>query len=760
MPTGNNNILQRRANKLPNKTETDALLLEQVNKSKARCEYDTTDNQKRYKEAYLYYEGKLPAPYDVGLAPMKNKASRTQYVEMVLKESERKLTPAILAIFTENASEAVRFVGKGFKRDALIDDVINTEINNIFLRQNDGYAVLENIIKDCLITGNGFGKIFVDEKIEHDKMPLDGWHKFEDVIASLQNSFDDFTNTWKLDFPPEITKEKKGKYKGMEWKQQKDAVSVDPNTGKPITVPVLYITGNCPIYKINKKVIPQYVDFKDLVFDTSCGSDFDACRYICHKRIITVGEAVEMGFSEELVKDASTANELSQAALSRRNLLTNGQFDGDYNHNDYSSDPYERKISLFEHYTYSSIPTGKTKFYQILATENEILEWKEIPEHPFVNFRFDIIPGSFWGHGLYDTCKHYQDILSDFTRVAVQKSIKAAYPSYIAMKGQYDRESLLNSTRPGGIIELTAMGTVEIMPELQMPQEFYSIMQYLTNSLEKKTSTSVGALADANGDMPENVSAQSIGMMVANEGLKDKVGAKAIARTGVRPFFEKLYKIIKGEGLQIITTQGVITSDQFPSLYEFEIDINTSADKLMQSKQLASAYQVIAQVAQVQSPVFGPSNLAAAGAQLLDGSDLDATKFFTDPTANVSPEQIQQQQQDEQDAKILQKNAQLLSYQSAIAEYQKTLAEIAKIEAETDEHIKDGHAKREIHFNDSLLKAQHHQTEQIKAASDAKFKQDKISLDDKAINTETILKTAELHQKGSTNTDVNGVGIQ
>lgn len=744
---------------MPN-TIKDAQLLEQINKTKARCEFDTTDNQKRFKEAYLYYEGKLPEPYDLGMAPKQNRASRAQYVELVLKEAERKLTPAILAIFTENASEAVRFVGKGFKRDSLVDQMVNTEINNIFLRQNDGYAVLENIIKDCLVTGNGFGKVYVDETQEHDKMPLEGWHKLEDVIASLQQSFDDFSNQWHLDLPPSITEQKKGKYKGMEWKQIKDAVSVDPNTGESITVPSIVITGVCPIYKINKKIRIEYADFKDLIFDTSCGHDFDKCRYISHKRIITVGEAIAMGFRETLLENASTGNELSNAALSRRDLMTTGQFDGDYSHDNYSSDPHERKIAFYEDYIYSSIPTGKTKLYQVLKTDTEILEWKEVPAIPFVNCRYDIIPGSFWGHGLYDTCKHYQDILSDFARVAVQKSIKAAFPSWMAVKGSYDRESLLQVSRPGAIVEVSAQGAVDRFQESQMPTEFFNMMQYLNNSLDRKTSTSVGALADQNGDMPENVSAQSIGMMVANEGLKDKVGAKAIARTCIRPLFEKLYQIIKGEKLQIITTQGVITSDQFPSLYDFEIDINTSADKLMQAKQLAAAYQVIGQIAQVQSPVFGPSNLAAAGAQLLEGTDLDASKFFTDPTANVTPEQMQQQQQDEQDAKILQKNSALLAYQSGIAQYHKTLAEIAKIEATTDEHVKDGHAKREIHFNDSLLKAQHHQTEQAKAAADAQFKQDKIDLDSKAINTETILKTAELHQKGSTNTDVNGVGVQ
>lgn len=747
---------------MPLNKEVAAKLLEQVNKSKAYCEFNTTDNQKRFTDSYLYYEGKLPEPYDMGLAPKDaTRSSRIGYVENVTKEAERKLTPAILAVFTENDSEAVRFAGKGFKRDPFIDQMINTEINNIFLRRNDGYMHLENSIKEALVTGNGFMKVFVEEEIIKDKLPLKDWMPLIDLISQLSQNPDAEGSQWHLDIDlQKLMAEKKGKIKGLQWRTVKEVLAQN-ESGEGIEAPSVEVIGSAPLTMTKKKIKVEQAYFKDLIFDTSCGSDFDKCRYICHKNIITVGEAIKMGFDPEALKSASTDNGLTEAALSTRNLLTTSQFNADMGQLDYSSDELERKITLYEHYTYSSIPDGKTKLYQIIATQTEILDDpREIPDLPFVNMRTDIVPGSFWGHSLYDTCKHYQDILSTFARVTSQKAISAAFPKFVAVKGQYDRESLLNANRPGAVIEVNAPEAIEIITEPQPPQEMFSMMQYFTNSLDKKTSTSVGALADSNGDMPENVSGQSISMMIANEGLKDKVMAKAVARTGIRPLFEKLYKVMRDAGIMIQTTQGTITSDQFPELYDFEIDINTANDKMMQNRSLANTLQVLAQISPQGIEVISPTNKVAIASQLLEGSELDASQFFSDPSANVSPEEIEQQKRDAQEDKILEKNVKLLGYQTASAEFLKTLAEIYKIEVSVDEHVKDGHMKRETSANESLHKMQMTQIHGSTASAEAMYKQAKIDLENKFANQETILKVAELHQKGSTNTDINGVNVR
>lgn len=737
-----------------------AQLLEQTNKTKARCDFDVTDNQKRYQEAWRYYSGELPEPFDLNMAPNAGRASRAGYVENVVMETVNKLTASILPIFTENDSEAVVFRSKGFKRDPFIDQMINTEINQIFLRQNDGYYHLENAIKEAVLSGNGFMKVFVEEYPHSDKMPLDGWHKLEDVIAGLADNPDPDGSQWHLDLPSDFNETKKGKWKGMQWRETKTKILPEPLQGiSDAAIINKEITGIANISKVVKKVIVEQVEPMTLIFDTNCGSDFDKCRYICHKKEITVGDAINMGFTEDNLRDASMDTELIEAPLSKRNLLTTGQFDSIYGADDYSSDPYERRVTLNEHYIYSSIPTGKTKLYKVTATQNEILDYKEIPAMPFVNMRSNIIPGSFWGYGVFDICKHYQDMLSNFARVASQKAMKAAFPSYQAVKGSYDREALLQLHRPGAIVEVTAIGAVTPVLEPQVPTEALNMMQYLTNSLDKKVSTSVGALAGADGSMPENVSSQSIAMMVSNEGMKDKIYAKAIARSGIRPLFEKLYELIKAEGIIIHTTQGDITADKLPYLYEFEIDVNTAGDKAIQARTLGAAVQTIAQLGQIQSPIITPSNMVAIAGALLDGSDLDPSMFFTDPTANVTPEQMQEQQMNEDLDKSLAMEGKKLAYQSALAEYNLTLAKIAKMEAETDEQVKTHHAERESRLNDSLLMAQNHQ---LKAATEAaNVSNDSVNtgLKRKAIDAEIILKTAELHQKGSTETDVNGVRV-
>ncbi|MFW3388639.1 UNVERIFIED_CONTAM: hypothetical protein RF648_21895, partial [Kocuria sp. CPCC 205274] len=155
----------------------------------------------------------------------------------------------------------------------------------------------------------------------------------------------------------------------------------------------------------------------------------------------------------------------------------------DINQDDFSTDPKELKIYLYEHYTYSSQldKKGESKLYQVIATGTEVLEVNEIPFIPFVHAKKKSIVGSFYGNGFYDEAKQYQDALTKKYRIIDHLGTLAAYPRYIGVKGGFDKQTMLNN-RPGSIIEAQAVDAITLFPPVPLDNSFVKSYDMLRES--------------------------------------------------------------------------------------------------------------------------------------------------------------------------------------------------------------------------------------------------------------------------------------
>lgn len=682
---------------MPIKINEDVMseLKAQIDFNKNAAMYSKEGNTERYQDSWMYYLRKKPFPL--------NGRSDLDYVEPVLYEAVNTLTPALLNIFTENDSQAVVFRSKSFNRNQFVNEAVNNTINRLFLRENDGYKVLEDSFKEALVTGDAFIKYFIEEKTHKDKVKLEDWISIVDFVQMADG--------WDFDIPdPATTKGNSGKYKGMEWKVEEVAASVEQNpvTGEITEVkqPMMFIKGNIKLSKTDKNLKIEQVDIKDLFFDDTYGSDFSKCRYISHRATVTVGDAIDMGFDEELLAEASTINGLDDTALSKQRLVVDGQMTGDSDFTDNFADPLERRIHLWEHYLYTSLVDGKTGLYQITATDNDILSVDKIGRIPFVHGTPETIPGSFWGGSLYDLCKIYQDELSHFSRVIRQNSSMSAFGAWSVVKGAYNRESLLN-LRPGAVVEV--QDQMAVAP-LQIPQLSGVVGEYMNRlaaSKDSVISTSVGSITTPEG-MPQ-IAAATAAMTIANEQMKDKVAAKNLARTLIRPLYEGIYETMRAEGYNILNADGsIISASDLPSVYEFQIDINTVNDDAVQTQQLFSALGQITSLQNAVGGIMSQQNLYNAADHICKMVDLDTEKFFTNPEKlEVDPAQVAEQEE----IKAVQKETTLIGLEVAKASLNKTVAEIAEIELRMTEAIKDGEAKRARDEEESLRKFKQQESE-------------------------------------------------
>lgn len=661
-------------------------LMGQISHLKSDAMDARENNVDRYQQSWLYYRMAKPE---------KDSRLVSTYVEPVMKEAVDKMMPPLLNIFTESDDSAVLFRSKGFRTDPRITNAINESINRIFLRENDGYSVLSNAFKESLISGDAFIKYYIEENHEEDTFKMDDWTD----IRTLTDMFEEWPETT---IPWDGVR--RGAKRGLEWKTVKEVsgVSQNPVTGASTEekTDVLYLKGKIDLYRIEKSLVVEQVDLKDLYFDDTHGHDFRRCRYLSQRMSITVGDCVNMGYDFEDFEDVSTINALADEPMSKQRLVNDRVLSADDTFDAGFTDPYERRVHLWEHYLYSSIPSGKTKLYQVVATDNTILSVEEVDRIPFVHGTFETLPGSFWGGSLYDICFPFQDEITRLKRLVHQNMANSSMGRYQAIKGQYDRESLLNN-RPGSVVEVTQAGAVTPFMTPPMPNGIMDELQMTMQAKDNIISTSVGSTMTPDG-LPQ-VAASTVAMVLSNEQLKDKVVAKNLARTLITPLYEGIYELMRSEKYRIFMEDGsTITADQFPSSYEFIIDINTQDDNAAQAAQIANVAQMMAQLSQVQSPLMTPQNLFEISQRMLKQVNIeDGDKYFTNPAAQQPDPQMLAKQQAQE---ALAEEAAKVQLEAAKAQVIYTTAQAAKIDFDMSEAAKNSSAKRQRDAEDSLRK--------------------------------------------------------
>ncbi|MGL5964500.1 MAG: portal protein, partial [Fusobacteriaceae bacterium] len=383
------------------------------------------------------------------------------------------------------------------------------------------------------------------------------------------------------------------------------------------------LSGKMKALRIEKPIRIEFVPFADM-FVTGQHENIKDARYVCQRVCMTVGEAMELGYDFDKLATASQQQQNSgQGFLSNQKLVNFETFGEDEGMHILTADPLERNIYLYEHYMYSSLvdkSKRKSKLYRIVSTDVEILEVEEVARIPFVHGKMESVPGSFWGRSMYDKLGPIQDIITRLVRAAEYNAADGAYGRYIAVKGMYDRASLLNN-RPGSVIEVNpeaGAAAVQRFSKEDLPVSADALVQRLTQSYKEDAMSFVGVDVSGSG-----ISATAAAITANSADLKDKVIARTLSYTLFRPLFEGIYDIIVTEDLQIgeipnpqvaqaqagveagelpqevlmeIPQTLPIRGADLPPVSDFVIDVNTANDDAMLNSQLLNLMTMMAQL--------------------------------------------------------------------------------------------------------------------------------------------------------------------
>lgn len=577
---------------------------------------------KRFTEGYEFYEG---------LAPAHLEGEVVKTVVPVVRSVVDRLQPSLMNIFTENEAQAVVFRPQRSMLPKEVIEAVNLKVNDIFLRQNDGYNVLANAFREALVTGDAFMKTFVESETIEEEVDFGEEGVPGEMFALALQDFPD-TDLDKVDIFDKTIK--------------------DEFTGTKTKVPM--VRGKVTLTRIERTPRAVFVPF-DEMFALGDTVDIDESRYVCHRIKKTVGELIEMGFDKDVVMSAQVA--ISTDSVSTAELSDTGAFTSEDDEDASRFDPMEKSVHLYEHYIYTSLldKKGKSKLYQVFAVNTDkVLEINEVERIPFVHGVPDRIPGSFWGKGAGEMFGGEQILMTSLLRDYAQLSKRKANPSFVVVKGQYNQQSLLNCNRPGSVVEVNQPGAVTPVDFSGQVNDLLGVLNYVQGQTQEGMMNTVGAQVDPAA--MANMSATGVAVQVHNTEMKDKRIAKSLAYTLIRPLFEMLYHMIKEEGLPL-EVEGMVPSEtgemvpqvvpfdsnMLPSRTEFYIDVNTSSDDAKQINTLSSVAATLAQLGAMPSQVMTPANLYNIGARMLKSADItDVDSYLTDPsTQQPSPEEQQ-----------------------------------------------------------------------------------------------------------------------
>lgn len=621
------------------------------------------------------------------------------YVAPVIETAHDRILPSVLDIFTssENESVAYRPISSIYGKDgqmynaSLVADAVNKSISTTVIRENDGYEMLSEAFSESLLTGGAFLKWHIEEEYIEDCIEFDEWVPAE-IVKQLHAEYPD-TDFTKL--------EKRTKMLSTELPEEIRAQAELQGQTLPeeIDTPTIQIKGKLDLLRIERKRKVVHVPFGDMFVDPHA-VDVESARYICHRKNSTVGGLLAMGYDVSKIESADDID--TTEPTDKKRILWSGQMSSREDETVTTTDPMERHVFVYEHYVYSSLLNKKndhkSKLYRVLATYSEILEVEEVDEMPFAYAKGIAISGSFAGNSLYRKFKAYQDFRTEAVRTQADNARYTTYGRYTAIKGAYDRRSLLDN-RPGGVIEETQPGSINLLPVHQTGQSFESVYAKVDEDYNSTLGSQVGdPFSAANAS---NIAATTVAMIMGNQDLKTKSIAGTIARTGVVPMYKGLYRLLRSEAIDLTLEDGtVFNTSNLPKLCNFVVDVTTANDDAMLTGAMTQMMMLDAQ--------FGNAvtNLSAREYYLKtcksSGMTPEEVESFVLKPQQPSPEDLQIMEAE----KAMKIDAAAASLEAVKADVQLKAIEIAREEAMLEQDIQDRIAKRARDEEESLRKFQ------------------------------------------------------
>jgi hypothetical protein len=564
--------------------ELKSILQAEIDDSIGYIESETVEQRKQALQAYL----RQPYGNEV--------EGKSQIVTGEVAEAIDGALPSLVRIFT-GSDNIVIFEPQGPQDEASAKQATDY-CNWVFLRDNEGVAILHDWFKDALMQKNGIIKAYWENKEDITKERY--FDLSDDELAMLMS-----------DESMEIVE------------QDTTEFPIYDPMGQPVIdptgMPVMGATHNVVVQKRKKsgKVTIENVPPEEFLISKKARTIADS-PFVAHRQMLTRSDLIAMGFNKKQVEGLQMDDAL--AYTPERVVRFSA---GEQPYQVQTDDPSMQEIEVFECYVKTDMNgKGIASLTQVFYASNEILQdedgkeaVEEVDYVPFHSICPIPIPHKFFGDSLADRTTDLQLIKTTITRQMLDNLYLTNNARVVAVEGQVNLDDLLTSTA-GGVIRAKSQGAVQQLVVQNVAAQAFPMLQYLDTVQSKRTGVS-DATQGLDPSILQNVTAAAVASMQQAGAGKIELMARIFAETGVKSLFQGILHLLckYQDKPRLVRMRGeFVEFDPRTWANQYDVAINVGLGAGNRQEQMAMLSMVLAKQEQLIAQ-YGPANPYVSFAQ-------------------------------------------------------------------------------------------------------------------------------------------------
>jgi hypothetical protein len=353
---------------------------------------------------------------------------------------------------------------------------------------------------------------------------------------------------------------------------------------------------------------------------------------------VTVSDLIALGYSREIVENLPSDDtpEYSQGRTERLSEdetfpVTTAE----------RTDPASREIWTTECYLrIDEDGDGYAELRKIMVVGEQaitILADEEINSQPFSSLTPIPMPHKFFGLSIADQVSDLQLIRSTLLRQMLDNMYLVNNGRYEVVEGAVEIDDLLTS-RPGGVVRVTAPGMVNPLPTQPFNQSVYGLMDFLENVRQMRTGAGMQNQG-LDASTFRNQTATGVSQVMSAAYARVEMIARIFAETGVKDLFKKLLRLMIENPVKdrVIKLRGEWVEVD-PSCWNAGMDVEVEVG--LGVGQAGERIQYLTNVLEVQAKakmaglgnVVSPDNVYRTGVKMIEAMQIPNPElYFTNP---------------------------------------------------------------------------------------------------------------------------------
>ena len=588
-----------------------------------------------------------------------------------------------------SSEKVVEFVPTG-PEDVASAEQATDYANYVLQQDNDGFQILYSTFKDSLIRKCGIVKTWWDERT---------------TVRIEQYTGLDEQTMMMISTEPDATVTVVEQYDDPSFDPAQLQPQIDPMTGEPVMMPTPQLF-DVTVKRVKKdgRICVAAIPPEEFLLSRNARSLEDA-SIVSHRKMATVAELVEMGYTEDQVNEYITSSEFeaNDEYLRRRAITTTlGMADE-------SNNPMMQRVLYVESWVkvdYDGDGLPELRKICTMGDGHTIVNNEPADFIPFADFPCDPEPHTspLEANSIFDYTKDLQEIKSDILRNTLDSLAQSIHPRTAVVEGQVNIDDVLNN-ETGAIVRMRAPGMVQPLVTPFVGREAFSMLEYIDQVKEDRTGMSKAAMG-LNADALQSSTRAAVAATISASQSRLELTTRILAN-GMKKLFKNILQLIvthqdKPRMVRLRNQWVAIDPRAWNATMDVTVNValgNGDTDQKMAMLQLILAQQKEALMQMgPQNPLVTPGQFSNTLRKMVELAGFkDSSQFFNAIPADYQPPAPQPNKPTPEEM-LAQVQA-----QSIQADIQKKAAEL---ELEREKMLRSDDRDRDRMESDMMLRAQ------------------------------------------------------